>query len=199
MLIVGLTGGIGSGKTAASDAFAELGVPVIDTDVLARELVEPGQPAQEEIATNFGQSCLLPDGQLNRAALRQRIFANPGLRKRLETILHPRISELTRIRVAALNDPYCLVVVPLLVESNMLQMMDRVLVIDVPEDVQICRVQARDGTQDEEARRIVQAQASRAQRLEAADDVIENSGSFVDLRREVKALDTVYRRLAAAE
>jgi len=199
VLIIGLTGGIGSGKTVASDAFAEFGAPVIDTDVLARELVEPGQPALREIAANFGQSCLLANGQLNRAELRRRVFDEPVLRKRLESILHPKIRELTRKRIAALKAPYCLVVVPLLVESDMLQMMDRVLVIDVPESVQIGRVQARDGTEDRQARRIVDAQASRKQRLEAADDVIENSGSLEDLRCEVRALDCLYRRLAAAE
>jgi dephospho-CoA kinase len=197
MLIVGLTGGIGAGKTAASDAFAALGVPIVDTDLLARAVVEPGQPALLDIVETFGSDCLLADGRLDRATLRTRIFTRPALREQLESILHPRIRYLVRQRIARIDAPYCVVVVPLLVESGMLAMMDRVLVIDVPERVQQQRVTQRDGADAEQARRMIQSQASREQRLAAADDVIENSGSVEMLRARVAELDRLYRELAA--
>lgn len=194
-LVVGLTGGIGSGKTLVSDAFARLGAPVIDTDRIARELVEPGQTALGEIAREFGDACLQPDGSLDRAALRRIVFNDPKRRGRLEAILHPRIRRLVKGRVAEVSHPYCIVVVPLLVESGMVDMMDRVLVVDVAPATQIGRVMARDSIPESLAREILKAQADRASRLAAADDVIDNSGEIDAAVRAVQQLDGDYRRL----
>lgn len=198
MLVIGLTGGIGSGKTAASDRFAELGAPVIDTDQLARELVAPGQPALADIVAAFGAECIDEHGQLHRARLRQRVFADTAARQRLEYILHPRIRAQVRERLATLDAPYCLVVIPLLVETGMRDLVNRVLVVDVPEAVQIHRVMARDRVDAAQAQRILAAQASRAQRLALADDVLENSGALDTLRHQVTALHQQYLRLATA-
>ena len=193
MLIVGLTGGIGSGKTAASDAFAELGAPIVDTDLLARDVVAPGQPALSEIIETFGSDCLLADGRLDRATLRARIFSRQELRVQLESILHPRIRALTLERIAQISAPYCVVVVPLLVESGMRALMDRVLVVDVPETIQIQRVTERDGTDPKQAKLVIESQANREQRLAAADDVIVNTGTLETLRARVVELDRLYR------
>lgn len=198
MLVVGLTGGIGSGKTTVSDRFAGYGVPVVDTDVLARELVEPGQPALTEITAAFGPECLDDAGTLDRARLRERVFADAEGRKRLEAILHPRIRALARQRIAGLSAPYCLLVIPLLAETGMTDLVNRVLVVDAPETEQIRRVVARDQTDVEQARRILAAQADRERRLALADEVVENSGDFADLDRQVAALHQRYLVLAYA-
>lgn len=200
MLTVGLTGGIGSGKSAVSDAFARRGVAVIDTDLLAREVVEPGQPALDEIAAEFGADVLDPGGRLDRAALRRAVFAEPARRRRLEAILHPRIRQAMEERLRALEAAgadYAIVVVPLLVETGMTALMDRVLVVDVPEAEQIRRVMARDGVDEPQARRVLAAQADRDRRLAAADDVIPNTGTLADLEPKVAELDRRYRALAA--
>lgn len=199
MLVVGLTGGVGSGKTAVSDRFAQCGVPVVDTDLLARELVEPDQPALLEIVTEFGPDCLDETGRLRRDRLRERVFADPDGRLRLEAILHPRIRALMRARIADLVAPYCLVVIPLLVETGMTDILDRVLVVDAPEVEQVRRVMARDGVPEEQARRILAAQASRDQRLARADDVLENVGDLDALSRQVAALHKHYLALASAK
>lgn len=199
MLTVGLTGGIGSGKTAVSDYFARYGVPVVDTDMIARELVEPGQPAWVEIAAEFGQECLDSAGRLNRAALRERVFADEASRRRLEAILHPQIRAAARKRIAALTAPYGLLVIPLLAETGMTDLVDRVLVVDVAEAEQIRRVMARDQIDEAQARRILAAQASRAQRLALADEVLQNEGDFEDLERRVADLHQHYLRLAAEQ
>ena len=199
MLVVGLTGGIGSGKTAVSDRFGDYGVPVIDTDQLARELVEPGQPALVEIVRAFGPACLDEQGRLRRDHLRERVFADPASRHQLEAILHPRIRAAMRARVAALVTPYCLVVIPLLVETGMRELVDRVLVVDAPETEQIRRVVRRDKVSEEQARRILAAQARRDQRLALADDVLENAGDFDALNREIAALHARYLALAEAK
>lgn len=188
MLVVGLTGGIGSGKTAVSDRFSAYGVPIIDTDVLARELVEPGEPALAEIVAAFGPDCLDDAGGLDRTRLRKRIFADANGRQQLEAILHPRIRALARQRIAGLTAPYCLLVIPLLAETGMTDLVDRVLVVDVPETEQLRRVMARDQTDEEQARRILSAQASREQRLALAHEIVENSGDFADLDRQIVAL-----------
>lgn len=198
MLVIGLTGGIGSGKTAVSDAFARLGVPVIDTDLLAREVVRPGQPALAEIVSAFGSACLDGSGNLDRRYLRQEIFASPQRRERLEAILHPRIFQAVRERLASLQAPYCLVVIPLLAETRAADLIDRILVVDAPESEQIRRVMARDGVDEEQARRALQAQARRAQRLEIADDVLDNSGDLAELESQVAALHQRYLGLAWA-
>ncbi len=197
MLIVGLTGGIGSGKTVVSDRFARHGVPIIDTDLIARELVRPGQPALAEIVAEFGPECLDDGGSLDRAYLRQRVFADETGRRRLEAILHPRIRAVTRERIAALTAPYGLLVIPLLAETGMTDLVDRVLVVDVSEAEQIRRVMARDRIDEIQARRILAAQASRSQRLALADEVVENAGDFADLERQIADLHPYYLRLAA--
>lgn len=199
MLIIGLTGGIGSGKTAVSDAFARRGAPIIDTDLIAREVVAPGQPALAEIVTQFGPACVDSQGGLDRAYLRQVVFAEPALRRRLESILHPRIRQALRERLAAIKTPYCLVVVPLLVETGMTDMAHRILVVDVPAAFQIQRVMARDNVTEDQARRVLAAQASRAQRLALADDVIDNSGDLASLDAQVAALHEKYIVLAGAD
>lgn len=198
MLVIGLTGGIGSGKTVVSDCFARLGAPIIDTDLLARELVEPGQPALAEIVAEFGPDCLDSDGRLQRSHLRERVFADPTGRRRLEAILHPRIRALARERIARLTAPYGLLVIPLLAETGMTDLVDRVLVVDAPEAEQIRRMMARDGIDEIQARRILAAQANRSQRLALADDVLENIGDLDELDRQVAALHRYYSALAAA-
>jgi len=199
MLVVALTGGIGSGKTAVSDAFARRGTPVIDTDMLARELVSPGQPALADIAAQFGADCLDATGALDRAYMRRVVFADPARRKRLEAILHPRIRQAVHIRLAALDHPYCLVVIPLLVETGMTDLAQRILVVDAPEAVQIRRVMQRDAVDETQARRILAAQADRSRRLALADDVIENSGTLSELDANVATLHEKYLALAAEQ
>jgi dephospho-CoA kinase len=195
VLIVALTGGIGSGKSAASELFAQRGVPVIDTDHIARELVEPGQPALRAIADTFGREVLRADGSLDRRRLRERVFADPEQRRRLEAILHPRIQDEVTRRVAELDVPYCIVVVPLLMESGTGYAVDRILVVDVPPEIQLERTRARDGISDAQARAILAAQASRAERLAVADDIIDNAGSLEALESQVQALHSKYREL----
>jgi dephospho-CoA kinase len=196
-LRIGLTGGIASGKTTVADLFAALGVPVLDTDQIARDVVEPGQPALAEVVAAFGPRILGPDSRLDRPRLRARVFADPDSRQRLEAILHPAIrAELAR-RAGAAGGPYQVWVIPLLVEGGQVDRVDRILVVDCPEAVQLARVQARDGETEASARAILTAQASRAQRLAAADDVIVNDGSEADLAGQVAALDARYRALVA--
>ena len=197
MLIVGLTGGIGSGKTVVTDLFARYAVPIIDTDLIARELVQPGQPALEAIAEQFGPRCLDANGQLNRAHLREVVFADPNRRKRLEEILHPRIKSVVRERLMALDEPYCIVVIPLLVETGMSDIIHRILVVDAPESVQIGRVIARDHVDRAQAQQTLAAQATREQRLAIADDTVSNAGSIDELERKVSALHEKYLALAA--
>lgn len=193
---VGLTGGIASGKSTVADMFAELGIPVIDTDVIAREVVAPGQPALEEIRNRFGDHMIDASGNLDRAAMRREIFANEDARHDLESILHPRIGEETRRRADAAGGPYQIIVVPLLTTSRLIDFVDRVLVVDCDEDTQIERLLARDTETIEQARRILAAQANRKERLAIADNVIDNSGSLDATRKEIIRLDAIYRRLA---
>ncbi len=196
-LRIGLTGGIASGKTTVANLFAALGVPVLDTDQIARDVVEPGQPALGQVVAAFGPDILGPDGRLDRPALRARVFADPDSRKRLEAILHPAIrAELARQAEAA-GGPYQVWVIPLLVEGGQVDRVDRILVVDCPEEIQLARVMARDGETPESARAILAAQASREQRLAAADDVIVNDGTEADLAPQVAALDARYRALVA--
>jgi dephospho-CoA kinase len=211
---IGLTGGIASGKSLVAEMFAESGAVIIDTDVIAREVVAPGQPALEDIAAEFGESLVGGDGELDRAALSDIIFADDEARKRLEAILHPKIGEETRRQSRAAeirqdrtaepthrltNHPpatYQLIVVPLLVNSALRDFVDRILVVDCDEDTQIRRLTARDGESDNRARRMLAAQASRTERLAIADDVIRNDGTVADLRQQVVALHEIYRSLA---
>ena len=195
-LIVTLTGGIGSGKTTVSTLFSQLGVPLVDTDLLSRELVEPGAPALNEIRQTFGSDVVNPDGTLNRPALREKVFADTAARKQLESILHPRIRKLTRERLAGIDAPYAIVVIPLLLETGMDNPGDRILVVDVSESVQIARVLARDGVDEVQVRGILRAQCDRQRRLNAADEVIENNGSEEDLRGKVEQLHNKYLAMA---
>lgn len=197
-LRIGLTGGIGAGKSTVGEVFASLGVPVFDADGVARELVAPGEPALAEVVAAFGASVLTRDGRLDRAGLRARIFADDAARARLEAILHPRVRARLDDLARAADAEYCVLVIPLLVETGQRDLVDRVLVVDVPPEVQVRRVLARDGGDAEAARAVLRAQASRAERLAAADDVIHNTGDRADLQREVEALDRRYRALANA-
>ena len=197
MLRIGLTGGIASGKTAVSDRLARLGASVIDTDLLSRELVEPGQPALHEIEQAFGPDVIGRDGHLDRRALRDKVFANPAERRRLEAILHPRIRALMLERAARSPGPYVVFVIPLLAETGQASLVDRVLLVDVPEAVQRQRLQARDGIDPAQVERMLGAQAERTQRHRLADDIIENSGTLSELDAAVQKLHLRYLDLAA--
>ncbi len=199
MLAVGLTGGIGSGKSTVAELFAERGVPVIDTDVIARELTTPDNEALMAIKDAFGDAVMREDGSLDRAQLRRRVFADSAARRTLEAILHPRIRQAVVQALAELHTPYALIVVPLLVETGAYaEILDRVLVVDCPEDMQIARVMARNDLTRAEVEAILAAQAGRAVRLAAADDVIDNAGSSEKLRDRVHALHAQYMTQAAA-
>lgn len=196
MIIIALTGGIGSGKSEVSRMFAQLGVPVIDTDVIARELVMPGRPAYQEIIHQFGEDLRQPDKTLNRSKLREIIFAVPEKRQQLEAILHPRIRQAVQAEIQALDAEYCIVVIPLLTEKGAYPFIDRVLVIDTDEQRQIERTMARDQQSREAVEQILRAQASRNQRLSLADDILENNDDLAALQRQVEQLDSKYRQLA---
>lgn len=196
-LIIGLTGGIGSGKSAAAEIFAALGADIIDTDVIARELTLPGAPALAEIAAKLGTEFILSDGSLDRAALRRRVFADNTAKQTLEAILHPRIRRRAAELLAQSQTPYVLLVVPLLIESGAYRdIAQRILVVDCPEEIQISRTMARSGLSEAEARAILANQASRAERLSHADDVIDNGGDRETLHTQVAALDLKYRSMS---
>jgi dephospho-CoA kinase len=195
---VALTGGIASGKTTVANLFASLGVPVIDTDVIAREVVEPGEPALTEVVAAFGPGVLGPDGRLDRRRLREHIFADAPARRRLESILHPAIRVAMERQSSAAGGLYQVLVIPLLAEGGRRDHVDRVLVVDVPEAVQVQRLVGRDGVTPEQARASLAAQATRAARLAIADDVLVNAGDVDALRPEVESLDRRYRTLASA-
>lgn len=197
-LKIGLTGGIASGKSTVADMFAELGIPVIDTDVIARDLVMPGLPALAEIRERFGEGVIDGSGNLDRAAMRKLVFSNDQARRDLEAILHPRIGAETRRQSTEANGPYQVIVVPLLLESQLRQFVDRVLVVDCSEETQIRRLTARDTESAEQARRILAAQASRQDRLAIADDVIRNDRDLAHLRDQVLQLDRKYRQEAGS-
>lgn len=193
MPVIGLTGGIGSGKSTVADLFAHSGAAVIDTDLIARQLVTPGSPALAEIRAAFSDAVLDSAGKLDRAGLRRLVFADDTARRRLEAILHPRIRSDVKHALAEVQAPYAVVVIPLLIETGGYRdMLDRVLVVDCPETLQIERVMARNGLSAEDVRAIMATQASRAARLAAADDVIENTGSAETLRSAVAALHQRY-------
>ena len=195
---VALTGGIASGKSTVADLFAARGVPVIDTDVIAREVVEPGQPALAEVVAAFGPGVLGPDGRLDRRRLREVIFADASARRRLEAILHPAIRAEMERQSRAAGGAYQLLVIPLLTEGGRRNHVDRVLLVDVPEAVQVERLMRRDGVSREQAAASLGAQATRAARLAIADDVLANTGRAEDLDEQVAALHARYLGLAAA-
>ena len=199
MFVVGLTGGIGSGKSTVADCFAAHGVPVIDTDVIAHRLTAPGGAALDAIRAAFGETVMQTDGTLDRAALRRRVFTDADARRQLEGILHPRIRQVVEQTLAALAAPYVLIVIPLLVETGGYRdLLNRVLVVDCPEDLQIARVMARSGLSRDEVMAILAAQAGRAERLAVADDVLVNTASPEALRARVVALHQRYQTLANA-
>ena len=198
MLIIGLTGGIGSGKSTVAGYFAQHGIPVIDADQLARELVAPGSPALKEIIAVFGPNVLLPDGSLDRHLLRRLVFADPAQKRRLEAILHPRVYTELRYRTQALRTPYCIWVVPLLLETGGTALVDRVLVVDAPESLQRQRVLRRAGMDETTLEAILSSQVNRAERLGAADDVVVNDSDLSQLQQQVTALHHRYLALAGA-
>jgi dephospho-CoA kinase len=196
--VVGLTGGIGSGKSAAAEEFARLGASVIDTDAIARELTDRGGAALPHIKSLFGDAFVTPRGAMDRDAMRSRVFSDPAAKQALEELLHPMIRDQVQRRTAAAPGPYVVQVVPLLVESGDYgKRVARVLVVDAPEEVQAKRVMARSGLAEREVRRIMAHQASRAARLAAADDVIDNAGTLEGLRKQVGALHAKYLKLAS--
>ncbi len=198
MLIIGLTGGIGSGKSTVARHFASLGVPVIDADDIGRQLVEPGQHALTVIAEHFGADLLDDSGRLNRARLREQIFTHPEQRHELEAILHPRIRAEIQQRIADLTPAcgYCLVSVPLLIESAWQDLVQWVLVVDTTREMQIRRTTARDAITRQQAEAIIASQIDRGARLQAADDVIHNEKGLAALREQVEALHQRYRQRA---
>ncbi|MCO6441434.1 MAG: dephospho-CoA kinase [Nitrococcus mobilis] len=196
MLIVGLTGGIASGKSAATNCFATRAVEIIDTDCIAREVVQPASEGLRQLVEHFGTTILTPAGELDRAQLRRRVFADPDERTRLDSILHPLIRTKAIARLEHRRGPYTILVVPLLLESGMTDLVDRILVVDAPVALQRQRLLKRINASDEEIECILAAQASRAARLTRADDVIDNSGSLAALDAAVAHLHARYLRLA---
>lgn len=197
--IVGLTGGIGSGKSAATDRFAALGITVVDTDRIAHTLTSADGLAMPAIHAAFGNDVVRPDGALDRAAMRARVFSDPDARARLESILHPVIRAESDRRCAEAQSPYVVLAVPLLIESGSYRgRVHRICVVDCPEALQVERVVRRSGLDPDEVRAIMAAQASREQRLQAADDIIDNSGDIAALQQQVDALHRQYLTLARA-
>ena len=195
-LLIALTGGIASGKSAVAELFAKLDVPVLDTDQIARDVVAPGTPALGQLVAEFGPEILDAQGRLVRSSMRERVFSDPQQRRKLEAITHPAIrAELAR-RSAAAGGDYQIHVIPLLVETGRAEAYDRVLVVDCPEEAQIERLMARDGTSREQAAEILSAQVSREERLDAAHDVIENTGTLTDLQDFVATLHRNYALLS---
>ncbi|MEO8445024.1 MAG: dephospho-CoA kinase [Gammaproteobacteria bacterium] len=196
---VGLTGGIASGKSTVATMFAALGVPVIDSDVIAREVVEPGTPGLAAVVAAFGPAVLLPDGTLDRRRLRELAFETPARRQQLEASLHPRIRERMEALCAASGGPYQLLVIPLLLESGLESRVDRVLVVDCSEDVQRARLTVRDGESAAGVERLLAAQLDRQARVGRADDILANDGSRDDLQRGVRELHARFLQLAAKQ
>lgn len=195
-VVVGLSGGIGSGKTTVSDLFAALGVDVIDADVIARQVVEPGTSALAAIVDKLGSQVLNPVGELNRSELRQLVFSDQSLKNWLNQLLHPLIRQQMQKQTLAAKSNYCILSVPLLVESTLNTLVDRVLIVDVSEATQLKRTVLRDNSNVEQISAIMRAQATRAERLAVADDVIENEGQASDLVEKVAQLHQQYLSLA---
>ena len=197
--ILGLTGGIGSGKSAAAEHFAALGVHVVDADHAARWVVEPGRPALAKIAEHFGDAVLHADGQLDRSALLSLIFSDPELRRWLEALLHPLIREEIALNLAQAKSPYAILVSPLLIESGQYATTQRVLVIDAPQALQIERTLLRDNTSEQQVQAILKAQASREERLSHADDILVNDSDLKTLQTEVERLHHFYLTLRGGQ
>lgn len=196
MLKIGLTGGIASGKSTVCRLFSQYGIPIIDADVIARQLVEPKQEAYHEIVRTFGNDVCLPNGQINRQYLRKLIFSDDGAKHQLEMILHPRIRLQLFQRSHALNTPYCILAIPLLIEAEMMELVDRVLLIDIDLALQLTRLCERDNILVDDAQLIINSQVSRQQRLACADDVITNNNGTENLKKQVANLHKKYLSLA---
>jgi dephospho-CoA kinase len=196
MFVVGVTGGIGSGKSAATHRFADLGIDIVDADLASRAVVEPGTPALQQITEHFGDTILIPGGALDRAALRKRIFDNEQEKQWLETLLHPLIGKEIRRELESATSRYVIFVSPLLIEAQQDIYCDHVLVIDVPEELQVQRTVSRDNNDEAQVRRIINSQATRQQRLDKADDVIENIGELPELERQIDQLHQKYLVMA---
>ena len=192
MLVIGLTGGVGSGKTTVANLFAERGIPIIDADVIAREVTLPAEPGLKQIVEHFGQAILLQDGTLNRGKLREIIFTQANERQWLEKLLHPLIRQRIEQRLQAITAPYCIVVIPLLFEVKPYPFINRILVIDAPPHLQIERVTARDRLDPSQIECIMNAQTSRNKRLMGAQDVILNDGNIAGLEPQVQKLHEIY-------
>lgn len=197
MLRVGLTGGIASGKTTVCNIFSELGVPVIDADQIAHQLVRKGKPVLKQITEKFGNIIIDANGELDRDAIRDIIFNDKNARKILENILHPLIYNEIEKQVSELNAPYCIICIPLLVETCSENKVDRILVIDVPESTQMKRAVLRDDKNTRDVKKIINSQASRDQRLQAADDIIVNDSDISKLRDQISKLNKKYNKLSA--
>lgn len=195
-LIVGLTGGIGSGKTAASDHFESLGITVVDADLASRVVVEKGRPALEQIANHFGSDFITDDGELNRARLREEIFASPEAKQWLEALLHPLIREEIQSQLQSAQSDYVILVSPLLIETDQHLLADRVLLIDVPEELQLQRTMDRDSNSAEQVKAIMASQGSRELRRSKADDIVVNDGSLTELQAKIEGLHQKYMGLA---
>ncbi|WP_027328621.1 dephospho-CoA kinase [Marinimicrobium agarilyticum] len=197
-LIVGVTGGIGSGKSAVMQAFEWLGIVAEDADVMARVVVEPGKPALKAIVEHFGPDVLAPDGSLNRPALRQVIFSDANAKLWLENLLHPLINQELEKRLAAAQSPYALLVSPLLFETGQNRLVDRVLVVDVPEALQLERASKRDGVDVGQIQRIMASQMDRQERLARANEVLDNSGDLASMQQQVERLHREYLSMSSA-
>ena len=198
MWVLGLTGGIGSGKSAASDFFSRLNVVVVDADVVARDVVQPQQPAWKAIVEHFGSDVLLADQQLDRAWLREKVFADPNERLWLEQQTHPHIRHRMVQQLQQASSPYAVLVSPLLFETDQKQLVQRTLVVDVPESVQLERASRRDANHTDQIKRIMAAQMPRRERLAFADDVVDNSGTLEQLHHQLELLHQQYLALSAA-
>lgn len=194
--IVGLTGGIGSGKSTACALFAELGVEIVDADHVSRSVVAPGSPALQQLREQFGDAVVTRDGSLDRAWLRSRIFSDAAVRQQVEALLHPLIRSAMLEQIQRSRSAWLILAAPLLLENNAYDFVDRVLVIDADESIQVARTRKRDHASDDEVRRIMQVQLPRGERLARADDVISNNGDNASLRRQVQEYSTLYQKLA---
>jgi dephospho-CoA kinase len=197
-LVVGVTGGIGSGKSAVTDRFADQGITVVDADLAARVIVEPGRPALQAIAEHFGADILLADGNLDRAALRTQVFADAAQRQWLEQLTHPLIGQEILAQLAASQSPYTILSSPLLLETSQGELTDCVVVVDVPQETQVARTMSRDDNDEAQVKRIIAAQMPRQQRLDKADYVIDNSRTLDELDQAVKSLHEEFIAMAAS-
>lgn len=196
ILKIGLTGGIGSGKSTVCEYFNKLGVPVIDADKIAYELVQPDKPAYIKIIELLGKQYIKDDGKLDRKKIRDYVFSDTGIKKQLEEIIHPLVFEEIEKNIALLDYPYCIICIPLLVETNSQNTVDRILVVDIPEEIQLDRASTRDDTEKSEIIKIINSQEKRSKRLEVADEIIKNDGNKEKLREQVADLHKIYMKLA---